>query len=255
MNTGSYDGSWALANDNTLTYAHASPCIASDDQYIFVIGGDAGTAAGSYTQYYDTVNDLWRQPQNAATGRARQSCAISGDKNTLYQFGGTFDGYSPVSISCGNSCSNIEISVEILDISNKATIDTISATNWELVYDGPSCCGNQYILGNLGNLLYSRAVTLDGYIYIIGGRDRYTNPTDTVTFFDPSRNDNQVQFSVDLNTARSSPAVVVADGSIYVFGGTVSGSSPYTSSWEKSNVLTDAPTPAVCNLPPIFIHI
>ena len=239
MSTGLVDTKWDSESNNAYPIQNrAGPCLANDGRYIFVIGGDAGDVAGSQTQYYDTINDEWVTNQNIKTTRARASCIVTEDKNTLYIFGGTWDGKTPTSIT-DNVC-NIETTIEKLDISDKTNINTISATSWNYVYDG----SKMFILGDYGNNYWSRAVAYDGFIYLIGGRNRYTNPSAAVTFLDPSVDD--VQFPESSTTARSSPGVVVADGRIYSFGGTIG--PVWSATWERSNILTDAPTSAVCTV-------
>eukprot|EP01084_Bolivina_argentea_P248512 415718_1 len=205
--------------------------MANDGRYIFLISGVVDTAAGNQMQIYDTIADVWTGGAALNHGRARSSCAVSPDKNNLYVFAGAHNGNSPP--------GNLESTIEKISIADKTSINTVDNGAWSVLNDA----GNEYIMQD--NSYYARAVTLGLYIYIVGGRDLSGIQTSNVFLFNPAS--DRIQTIISSKTARSSPSLIAVMGTLYSFGGTTPIGD--TSSWEISNVLTSAPTPAPTSNP------
>lgn len=212
-----------------------SPCIANDGRYIFLIGGGNCPNSGEELQVYDTITGEWRQGRrlSAGSGRAGASCAISPDNNFLYVFAGSYE--------CSISSSTVLKSIGKISIADKTNIDTVSdnvVNTWAAIQDS----ANQINIMT-SNFYYSRAITIGEYIYVIGGRDGSDNEAAEVMILDPSN--DEIDYTISLPTARSSPGAIGVDGTIYIFGGS---NGTDLSSWARSNIVTDAPTPSVCSL-------
>ena len=229
MDTGQLDASF----DKSLPIQRNSPCIVNDGRYIFLIGGGF-CPSGRELQVYDTITDQWSQGKTLSinSGRALASCAVSPDNNYLYVFGGV--------TQCNIPHNDYALqSIGKISIADKTNINTVSdvSLSWVALQDSSASINIM-----MSNLYYARAVAIGDYIYVIGGRDANNDEAAEVMILDPFN--DQINYTVPLPTGRSSPGVIGVDGTIYIFGGAL---GEDLDSWAKSNTLTDAPTPSVCN--------
>ena len=181
-----------------------SPCIATDGRNVYVIGG--GSSSSPSFQQYDLSRDTWTRyvSKPMKDARRRHACAVH--NGFLYAFGGL------------NVESNEKISVG----------ETIGSEWTYIAYDGTR------------NKRYHRAVVHELYnqIYLVGGRNNDGVASSNIQLYDIASNTIHV-LDVELGTRRSSPAAIIVDNVMYVFGG-IDGNR--ISSWERSNELTLEPT-------------
>ena len=214
------------------------PCLASDNKYIYILGGasdydfvnwqiTSNTQSRGLFYYYDPISNMIIPGPDMRQGTFRHSCGIV--KGYLYSFGGL----NPKETSLGT--------MQRIYIGNAPSFQGIQ---WETLSD---------TMG--GNRVWSKAVTMNDQIYIIGGRsglndwNNLANIVDTVRVFDP---DSQlVTLDIASQIKRSNPSIIGIKNKIYVFGG--QGDTFISGSFEISNPFpTNVPSnsPTVSTSPP-----
>ena len=204
------------------------PCLASDNKYIYILGGasdydfvnwqiTSNTQSRGLFYYYDPISNMIIPGPDMRQGTFRHSCGIV--KGYLY----IFCGLNPKETSLGT--------IQRINIENAPSFQGIQ---WETLSD---------TMG--GNRVWSKAVTMNDQIYIIGGRsgtsdwNNLANIVDTVRVFNP---DTQlVTQDIRSQIRRSNPSIIGIKNKIYVFGG--QSDTFISNSFEISNAFpTNIPT-------------
>eukprot|EP01083_Nonionella_stella_P137109 417243_1 len=176
------------------TYA-AAPCMASTDEYLFIIGGsDASGSALNMLQIYDLSPMGGWKTNNLVMNQSRNdrfACVIHPTTNFLYAIG-------------GNNLKTIEkLSVGVTNIENEIE-------GWNTIEDQLTVPSN----------LISGVVYLDK-ILIIGGY--YQNHTSSVMHIIDVISDGVSIHGVPLAYPVSRTAVIIVDHRLYAFGGSGNG--------------------------------
>jgi N-acetylneuraminic acid mutarotase len=170
---------------------------------IYFTGGAIGSAAKSIAERYDLTSNTWETLNAMSINRRGIACSVLNDK--LYVIGG-------VGLS----------SVEIFDPSNDNWVSGVSLP---------------------GEVQYGTSITINGKIYLVGGRNASEQNINQVLCFDPAT--NQWSAKANMPTARHGMKLVLFENRIWAIGGYTSTYSnrvesydPTTNSWQTEASLT-----------------
>eukprot|EP01083_Nonionella_stella_P182774 658513_1 len=209
---------WFISNEgeiftkvNTQTYAKETPptsfptkifegaCLASIDDYLFVIGGNTEDFGGGQTnmvQIYRISGNQWlTNAPPMTTNRYTLSCIVY--QNKLYAIGGRNVAYLAT--------------IETLDISNMNAISSVTwDDNWAQSLTSPRKA--------------TRAVIYGTDIYVIGGRNNEDEePLAEINIIDTFT--GYVTQGDVLNYPISHAASIIIGNTLYVFGGYIGGNT------------------------------
>eukprot|EP01084_Bolivina_argentea_P305151 527144_1 len=206
------------------TIPNKAPCLVSvKNRYILMIGGENQATIPStgfnYFTIYDTVAELWMNGKDMPRKRRHAACAVLG--SYAYVFGGKDKSFDPSIIY-----------VDRIDIQ---FMSLISKQNWQT---GVATLGVTTINTNFA---FSRAVVADNLLYLLGGYNSTTETSIDGRIQVMDTNANMYSVPVKMITPRISPAVIVVNNIIYVFGGAINSSEYATNTFEYSNQLTFNP--------------
>eukprot|EP01083_Nonionella_stella_P143157 444253_1 len=200
-------------NWNSLTIPYDGSyygCLAANDEYLFIIGGDDSKGRLKYLQILQLSLLEWlSNPPSLNTARRSAACIIHETSGFLYTAGGYPFNSGIEKIGIANILSN-----------------TWQITS-ELVYNADG----------------ARAILYESdYILIIGGWRAFNphTPNEYIQIID-TKTDTVSLSSSTLNFPVSSTSVIIVENTIYKFGGSTD-SNTKTNQWETYHISTDSTT-------------
>eukprot|EP01084_Bolivina_argentea_P223661 378388_1 len=221
LKTHQFTYSW---NDVTIPISGAGSqgCMTSINNYLFIVGGKLTNNNNKNTfQILNMSTYEWTIGSNMIYTRSSPSCNVHPVTETLYVIGG-YSGYM--------STLNPRKTIEKIFVGENINIGT---QIWEQLND------------QLLDFTFHRSVVFEDYIIIIGGY-RPSAPKILEIQSINCLTDDVQHFTGFLNYGISGAGVIIAQNTLYAFGG---GDSPNTQTWQYCHLgLTAAPTvsPTTC---------
>eukprot|EP01084_Bolivina_argentea_P177516 306957_1 len=203
---------------NSPHFVGESACLASNNEYLFIVGGVSDTLGVLNTlQIYNISSGEWKDGPNMQKSRTRHSCIVDLKRNILYAISGS----NSIDQQYGN---NLLYDIE------KFIIDESTWTTNDMQLSWP--------------VLDARAIISMDTILLIGGMwyTDLTSQTFTPNIQVINCNTGQTYlYSASLNYAVYATSVVTLSNKIYVFGGqTITLTT--TDQWQYLALPTYAPT-------------
>ncbi|XP_043918680.1 kelch-like protein 29 [Protopterus annectens] len=201
---------WNLVSRMTVTRCRHNSLVY--DGKIYTIGGIGVTSNLDHVERYDTITNQWEVVAPLPKPVHSAAATVCGGK--IYVFGGVNE--------AGRAAGVLQ--------------SYIPQTNTWSFIESP-------MIDNK----YAPAVTLNGFIFILGGA--YARAT---TIYDPEK--GNIKAGPNMNHSRQFCSAVVLDGKIYATGGIVSSEGPALGSMESFDSVTNTWT-TVSSMPcPVFRH-